>query len=528
MLKRVFDIVGWLGTALVLAALAVFFSKPSWQAYSQWLSWGGLVCLLVYAIGQWRDLVNAFGGRSTRLGTISIASVLVVLGILVAINYISSREHKRWDLTASGEFTLSPQTAKVLASLDSPLKMTAFARETEFGRYKERLPEYQYLSKKVALDYVDPDKKPSVARQMGIQSYGTIAIEYKGRIERVVGDSEQDITNGVIKVVTGQERKIYFTQGHGEKDTTSAERAGYNGIAAQLGRDNFKVDRIVLAQQSDVPADATALVAAGPKVDFLPAEIDAMKRYLDKGGKVMLMIDPPDKADAPPLTNLLALAHDWAIDVANNVVVDVSGVGRLLGTDETYPVAAKYPNHPIVDKFELLTAFPLARSVGAVAGGVNGRTAQTFVETGPRSWMETDVAGVIGGKPIKFDEAKGDKMGPAAIGAAVSAAVATADDKTDAAKKDGAQKQETRLVVFGDSDFAANFALGIQGNRDLFMNALNWLSQQENLIAIRPRESADRRVTMTSGQQVRVLLLVLLVIPGFVLGSGVYTWWRRR
>ena len=93
---------------------------------------------------------------------------------------------------------------------------------------------------------------------------------------------------------------------------------------------------------------------------------------------------------------------------------------------------------------------------------------------------------------------------------------------------DEGPKPESRVAVFGDSDFAANFALGIQGNRDLFMNTLGWLSQQENLIAIRPRESADRRVTMTSGQQLRVMLLVLVVIPAFVLGSGVYTWWRRR
>jgi ABC-type uncharacterized transport system involved in gliding motility auxiliary subunit len=528
MFKRTFDIIGWLGTALVLAAVALFFSKPEWQPYSRWLAWGGLVCLLVYAIGQWRDVARLFAGRSARLGTISLASVLVVLGILVAINYISSREHKRWDLTETSEFSLSPQTTKVLGSLDSPLKMTVFARETEFARYKERLPEYGYVSKKVSVEYVDPDKKPTLAKQMAIQAYGTVAIEYKGRTERVVSDSEQEITNGIIKVVTGQERKVYFTQGHGEKDTTSAERSGYNAITTQLGRDNFKVDRIVLAQQPEVPVDATAVVVAGPKVDFLQPEIDAVRRYLDKGGKVMLMLDPPDKADAPPLSNLVALAHDWAVDLGSNLVVDVSGVGRLLGTDETVPVAASYPSHPIVEKFDLLTAFPLARSATPVSGGVGGRFAQAFVETGPRSWSETDTAGVLSGKPIKLEEDKGDKKGPVSIAAA--AAAASAEPATDAKgdNKEEARKPESRVVVIGDSDFASNFALGIQGNRDLFMNALNWLSQQENLIAIRPRESSDRRITMTSAQQTRVLLLVLLVIPAFVLGSGVYTWWRRR
>jgi ABC-type uncharacterized transport system involved in gliding motility auxiliary subunit len=270
---------------------------------------------------------------------------------------------------------------------------------------------------------------------------------------------------------------------------------------------------------------------AGPKTDFLQPEIDALKKYLDKGGKVMLMLDPPDKTDAAPLTNLIALAHDWAIDVGNNIVVDISGVGRLLGTDETVPVATSYPNHPIVDKFDLLTAFPMARSVTAVSGGLGGRFAQSFVETSPRSWAETDIAGVLGGKPIKFEEDKGDKKGPISIAAAVSVAAPAAPppaDAKDQQKKDEGPKPESRLVVFGDSDFASNFALGIQGNRDLFMNAVNWLVQQENLIAIRPRESADRRITMTSSQQVRVLLLVLLIIQAFVLGSGVYTWWRRR
>jgi ABC-type uncharacterized transport system involved in gliding motility auxiliary subunit len=529
MLKRALDIIGWLGTALVLAAVAVFFSKADWQPYSRWLAWAGLVCILVYAIGQWREMVQLFGGRSARLGTLSAASVLVVLAILVAINYISSREHKRWDLTATSEFTLSPQSVKVLKSLDSPLKMTVFARQAEFPRYKERLPEYEYVSRKVSVGYVDPDKQPALAKQMAIQSYGTIAIEYKGRSERVVGDSEQDITNGIIKVVTGQQRIVYFAQGHGEKDTASAERAGYNGIATQLGRDNYKVDKVVLAQQGDVPADATLLVVAGPKTDFLPQEVDAIKRYLDKSGKLLLMLDPPDKADGPQLANLTALAHEWAMDVGNNVVVDVSGVGRLLGTDETVPVAATYPNHPIVDRFDLLTAFPLARSVTAVPGGVGGRFAQSFVETSARSWAETDIAGLLKGQ-VKFEDAKGDKRGPISIACAVSApaqapAVAAPGGKDQ--KKDEGPKPEARVAVFGDSDFAANFALGIQGNRDLFMNTVSWLSQQENLIAIRPKESADRRLTMTSSQQLRVSILVLL-IPIVVFGSGIYAWWRRR
>jgi gliding motility-associatede transport system auxiliary component len=526
MLKRAFDTIGWLGTALVLAAVAVFFLKADWQPYSRWLAWGGLVCILLYTLGQWRDLARVFAGRSARLGTISAASVLVVLGILVAINYISSREHKRWDLTSTGQFTLSPQSIKVLKSLDAPLKLTVFTRESDFPAYRDRLDEYEYVSKKVSTDYVDPDKRPALARQMQIQSYGTIAIQYKGRIERVVGNSEQEVTNGIIKVVTGKERKVYFTQGHGEKDPTGTERTGYSGIAAQLTHDNYKVEKLPLAQQSAVPADASVVIVAGPKTDFLPGEIDALKAYLDKGGKVMLLLDPPQTLDSPPLTNLVALAHDWAMDVGNNIVVDVSGMGRLLGTDETVPVAVNYPSHPIVQGLDLLTAFPLARSVTPVTGGVNGRFAQAFVETSAKSWAETDLKTMLTGGKVTFDQAKGDKQGPIPIAAAASAPVAA----PPGAEKPGeeAARPETRVVVFGDSDFASNLALGISGNRDLFLNAVNWLAQQENLIAIRPKEAGDRRVTMTANQQLRVMILALFLIPLFVLGSGVYAWWRRR
>jgi ABC-type uncharacterized transport system involved in gliding motility auxiliary subunit len=524
MLKRAFDTIWWLGTALVLAAVAVFFLKAEWQPYSRWLAWGGLVAVLAYTLGQWREIGRMFGGRQTRLGTVSAASVLVVLAILVAINYISSREHKRWDLTSSGQFTLSPQSIKVLKSLDSPLKLTVFAKDSELPSYRDRLGQYEYVSKNVAADYVDPDKKPGPARELGIQSYGTIAVQYKGRLERVVGNSEQDLTNGIIKVVTGTERKLYFTQGHGEKDTANTERTGYSGIAAQMARDNYKVEPLPLAQLGSVPDEATSVIVAGPRTDFLPGEIDALKAYIGKGGHVLLLLDPPDKQDSPPVANLIALAHDWGMEVGDNVVVDISGVGRLLGTDETVPVAVKYPSHPIVQGLDTLTAFPLARSVTAVTGGVGGRFAQSFVETSTKSWAETDLKTMLAGGKIAFDEKKGDKPGPVSIAAAASAPVAAPADKPAADEA----KPESRVVVFGDSDFASNFALGVSGNKDLFMNAVNWLAQQENLIAIRPREADDRRITMTAGQQLQVIILSLFLVPLFVLGSGVYAWWRRR
>jgi gliding motility-associatede transport system auxiliary component len=200
-------------------------------------------------------------------------------------------------------------------------------------------------------------------------------------------------------------------------------------------------------------------------------------------------------------------------------------MGRLIGTDASVPVAANYPSHAITQRFNFLTAYPLARSVTAVSGGVSGHTAQSFIETSPRSWAETDIKSLVTKGEVALDEAKGDKKGPISIAAAVSAASTPPDSKQAAAD---APKPETRVAVVGDSDFAANSGLGIQGNRDLFMNIVGWLSQQENLISIRPKEADDRRITLTATQQSNIVWLSLLIIPACIFGTGVYTWWRRR
>src|SRR5437667_5858303 len=420
-MNRILSLVGWLGTALVFAALAIRYGWPAKDQYAYYLAWAGLVCVLLYTMGQWREIVKVFARRQTRYGTLAATSVLVVLGILIAINYIGSRQNKRWDLTANKQFSLSDQSKNVVAKLDAPLQVLVFAQEPEFERYQDKLKEYQYISKQVSAEYIDPDKKPSVARQNQIQQYGTIVFNYKGRTERVTSDNEQDITNGIIKVVSGQQKKVYFTQGHGERDTTSSERDGYNDIATAPKGENYTVDKIVLAQTGPVPDDGSVIVVAGPRIDFFPNEIEALKKYLGKAGKLLLELDPPDKPTSPPLTNLVALAHDWGIDAGDNVVVDVSGMGRLIGTDASVPVAANYPSHPITQRFNYLTAYPLARSATPVMGGVNGHIAQTFVETSPKSWAESDVKALLTSGQVSLDEAKGDKKGPVSMAAAVSA-----------------------------------------------------------------------------------------------------------
>ncbi len=524
-MTRIFNLISWLGIALVVGAVGIRFGVPAQEKYATYLAWAGLACILVYILSQWREIWGFFGSRSGRYGTLAASSLLIVLGILVAVNYIGRKQNKRWDLTASAQYSLSDQSRSVVQKLDAPLTVMVFAQEPQFQGYRDRLKEYAYASKNITAEYVDPDKKPLVAQQNKVQQYGTLIFNYKGRSERTTANTEQDITNTIIKVVSGQVRKVYFSQGHGERDPNSGERDGYQAINTALTNENYGVEKIVLAQTSKVPDDASALIIAGPKTDFFGPELDAVKAYLERNGKLLLMLDPPVNASAPELPTLIAFAHEWGVDVSSSIIVDGSGMGRLIGADASVPIAANYPSHPITERFTVLTAYPLSRGLTIVQGGVNGHSAVAVVESSPQSWAEADVKALMSSGEVTLDEAKGDKPGPVTIVAAI--AYAKPDAPATPPTPD-APKPETRVVISGDSDFASNGVMGIQGNKDMFMNTIGWLSQQENLISIRAKEASDRRLTLTATQQSNIIWLALLIVPGLVFAAGIYSWTRRR
>jgi ABC-type uncharacterized transport system involved in gliding motility auxiliary subunit len=291
-----------------------------------------------------------------------------------------------------------------------------------------------------------------------------------------------------------------------------------------LEGDNYDVAKLVLAQEKDVPADASVVVIAGPKTDLLQTEADALERFLKKGGHVFVMVDPATDDKAPATPVLDAFLKDWDFQADKDVVVDASGMGQLIGTDASVPVVATYPSHPITDRFNVITAFPLARSITPILPASNGRAAVPLIQTSARSWGETDMTQLKSGR-VELNADKGDKPGPVTIGAVV--ATNATDVPKDAAKADQ-RPPESRFVTIGDSDFAANYAIRIQGNQDLFLNTVNWLAQQENLISIRPKAPSDSRLTMTQQQATAVLFMSLLVVPALVFGTGVYTWWRKR
>lgn len=529
MLNTILGVIGWLGTLLVFAGVAIRLFRPQFDQYAYWAAVGGLACVLIYTLSQWREIARSFSRRQARFSAMTILSVIAVLGILVGVNYLVDRHDKRWDLTSSKSYSLSDQTVKVLSNLKAPVNVWVVDKPDGFQRFRDALGGYEYASKNVHVQYLDPDRDRAKAQELGIVNYGTVVFEHNGRRERVMSDREQELTNTLIKVTTGKTAKAYFVQGHGEKDSTGVDRNGYSSALDVLKRDNYTVDKIALAQTPDVPADASELIVAGPTSDYLPTEIEAIRKYLRNGGKVLFLLDPVVGTTVRPVPNLEALLKEWGIMLGHDVVLDVSGISK----DATVPIVMSYPDHPITKDFATFTAFPLAQSVRGVADMNLGPSANTqdLLKTSERSWSESDVKLLTAGGKVSLDEKAGDHKGPITIGLTLSI---DAPDAPAPAAEPGAKpgeapkKPQTRIVVVGDSDFASNAVVGVPGNSDLFVNISNWLTQQEDLISIHPRAEDDRRVSFTPDQERIVGWLSMLLIPGLILGSGVYTWWQRR
>ncbi len=542
MTNRFLTIVGWLGTVLVALVVGRFAaSDPRWDAYLLWIASAGVACVLIYAAVSWRDRARRSTGPAEP-SRLPIATLTSAVAVVVVLNILAGSYSRRWDVTPNHVYQLSPETRAAIRMLDAPLRVLLFARQSGLPAYRDRLKEYSEASRLVAIEYVDVDAQPTVEvgadLQVGprVRENGTAVIEYRGRVELIKGASEQDFTNALIRLREGRTRKVYVTAGHAERDTASTERVGYSSIAAGLRHENFLVQKINLAREGDVPADATLVIVAGPRADFFRAEIDALQRYLERGGAILFMIDPfedlkryitesgialfmldPSSASVTgELRNLTAFVRGQGAELGNDVVVDTSEMGRYLGTDASVPVAARYPHHPITQGLTSLSAYPMARSVKPVPR--DGRTASPIIETSDQTWSETDIQQLAAGR-LSMDSEKGDRPGPVSLGVAVSA------QPPSPPSGDRSQSRETRLVVVGDSDFVANYSANVPGNSEMFLSIVHWLAQ-EKVVTIPPRVPQERALTMTGAQVRYVFWFAVLLLPGLAVGTGAYMWGR--
>lgn len=442
-----------------------------------------------------------------------IAYLVVVVAILAAVNILASRHDKSWDLTKNHLNSLSPESAKIVAGLSQPLHILYFDRSDSFPAARAFFGRYQRDSARVDVQYIDPDRHPDQARQYKIQTYGTIVIQSGANQQTVTNMTEQDVTNAIVRVLKGARKVVYFVEGDGERDPDDSGRSGYSSIKSALEAENFTVKKLVLAQTPAVPADCSVLIVAGPENPMLQPEVTAIQNYINGGGSALFMINP-ETPNGPLLDYLQTTLN---VKLTPDVVVDTSGIGQLFGASELMPIVASYDPHPITSTMSsTATMFPYARTVepGTFPGAKAVVT--PLCETTQAALAATNFAN----GQVRVEAS--DRHGPLTLG--VAGTLATVSNKF----ANVGDSTEARFVVYGSPDFVANSILSFNGNRDLFLNTMDWLAAQQNFITIRPQTASSAPINLSVAQMRAILWILLVGLPLAVVIIGAGVFFRRR
>ncbi|MDP9053405.1 MAG: GldG family protein [Acidobacteriota bacterium] len=443
--------------------------------------------------------------RQTRYGAFIAIYLIVVIAIVIVANWLAAHHNKTIDVTSNKQFTLSDETKKVTRNLKHDVTIYYFDRADSYDRARDMLDRYKNLSSNIKVDYVDPEKKPDIARLEGARALGDIVVDNGEKKETARGLTEEELTGALVRVSKTGARMACFVNGSGEHTLADTGRDGYSAIKDALEKNNYKTDTISLIEKPDVPKTCDVVVVAGPKNDYLQPMIDALRTYITGGGHAVFNLDatlnlPNEKlGDTPALAKLVS---EWGVTPDGDVLLDLSSASRLFG--QSSPVSGSYTQHPIVRVMSgIASVFPLSRSleVKAPAEALFSSTADSYSLTNPKP-------------PIRESDLASGKKGPFVMGAAATVGVGA---------------KAGRVVVVGSSSWMANAIMSTPlGNRDLALNMMNWLTSDEDLISIRPKQPEDRRLRVT-GNDIRVLFLTSVVLlPLIVILSGVSVWWKRR
>ena len=471
-----------------------------------------------------------FAASSTTVGLV-LAVVLVGM-----VNWLGYRHYSRGDWTGSKLYTLSGKSKNVLKSVAKDVRIVVLMTPSTplFSETKELLDRYTAACQKIHVEYIDPERDPlrtkTLAQEFAVSSANTVVFAAEGRKKYVTSDQladydysgmqmgqapkmkgfkgEEQFTSAILGVVNPKVPKLYFVTGHGEHDPDGMDGDGYSQLRDAIKRENLDVQKTSLLSGS-APSDCDLLVVAGPKASFADPEKVALKTFLDKGGRALVLLDPVLGGRAGS-SGLEALLKGYGVEVNSDLVVDPGKQLPFFSVAAVY--ADQFRSHPIVNGMQgLAVLLPVARSVTTAT--VPGASSTILLTTTEQGWGQRSLA-VNGAGQLEIKKAPGDTPGPVPLGVAA---------QSDKEKENG-----WRLVVFGNSAFAVNQYLANAGNINLALNAIDWLAKQEQALGIAPRAPEQVQLFLSAAQMRRVLLISLIGLPACAIVLGVAVWWRRR
>lgn len=482
------------------------------------------------------------------------APVAALAALLVVASPLVARFPLTGDWTRNSRYSLSPQTAAVLRDLAVDVKATAFYQRLDprRGDITNLLAAFADRSPRFRWDMVDPDRELGRLQAFGVTTTRTVVVEAEGRRRNLPDPDEGTLINTVHRLVTATRPVVYYIVGHGEHRLDSEERAGYSALAALLQGQGYEVRTLLLVDEALVPHDADLVVLSAPKTDLAPVETAALGRYVRDGGSVLVLADP-----GTPRSVATWLA-EYNVGLGGDYLVTAGGAGASLGFDPRVAIVDEgYDGeHPATRSMPgLATFFPFAQSLGLLRDPPPGFDARFILRTGPRSWADRDSTTIAAGRP-RYTEGV-DRPGPLPLGVAIdidrarffgvegisAAPLAPTGEPTKnpfrrqlewqpppqtAPSSVFAAKPLARLVVIGDSDFAANANLDLYGNRDLVLGTIAWLAREAVLVQLRPRGRIDQPRVLSPTERDLLGWSCILGWPLLVGGTCAVVVARRR
>jgi ABC-type uncharacterized transport system involved in gliding motility auxiliary subunit len=495
-----------LGLLLLLATPLLWFQRGRFDQWPQSSLIAAIVLILVFILLNRVAVTQALGGRVAKYGTNATVMIVLFVVIIAFINMLAAVNVYRWDLTSNKAYTLSPQTLTVLGRITTPVQISIFIPGTpDKAPFEDLLKEYARHNDKLTYRFVDMNREPGLTRQYKLQN-PAIVVENEGSRKDIMSADEQTITSAILKVITKQPKKVYLVTGHRELDPASTTDTGGAGLKKILEDEAYTIENLNLSTVEKVPADASVVILAGPK-DPLPEEqYWILESYISYGGKILIMTDPGQQEN---LGNMLIR---WGLEAGKGTIVEAA---YPFMRDPLTPVVGEYPWSLITSNLGE-TVFPNSTSITLTKNMPAWIQAQPIILTSDRSWLKTrpDVAKLTRDE-LGYEQGK-DVPGPLPIAAIV------------VGQLDLGAEQKTRMVVFGNSEFATNRYLAYAGNRNLLANSVNWLAEEEELITIRANPPEVRAFVLDPLQMVTLLGSSVVGLPLLALVIGGIVWWVRR
>ena len=513
----------------------------------------GLLLILVAAFTGFNSLKSSLGTRRGLYSFNTGVMILLFLAVASVIIFIGAKNNARFDVTATNEFSLSGQTTEILKKLTTKVEAVAFFVATDPQQFVTRGPtidlleEYHHVNPNFSYRIVDPELQPGEARRFNVNSDtnpGTVVFATQGRFQPVptlIPNSqgqftpntrlERDFTQGILAITRAGQKRVYFVNRHGERDFTNTQDGGQYGAAGVgLDGDNYDVRFLDISSSQTIPEDAATIIFASPKNDLQDDEVQPLKDYLAKGGHALFLMDPLSGADALP--KFREVLSSYGIELKPGTVVDLSS---SVSGDPRSPLISRSRYNPLpgfvspitrpltdVTFFQASTAL-LPRNGPATNPDLpnifyDGREIQILplAVTNPLlSWLETD--------PDKNTREPSEIVGPLALAVSIEA-----HSTFGGPLPTEANPPTTKIVVFGDSDFASNRFFTSFSNGDIFLNSVSWLTGDTELISVRPKLREPRLLIVTSGTWNFIRWSSLLLLPLAVVAVGGVTWCRRR